>query len=143
MADELATASFSSADIYGGSSILGGTGFQFFALTWDLSAFNIATTIDENFIVRFTNGSSGLSYGISGNASTQPNALSGPGLVNMYTGSPTGIGAGSIFTSLGYALTVENGITDPIDPIAAVPLPAGLPLLLAGLGALGIVRRRA
>ena len=30
-----------------------------------------------------------------------------------------------------------------VSPIAVVPLPAGLPLMLAGLGALGLVRRRA
>ena len=31
---------------------------------------------------------------------------------------------------------------NPTDPTAPVPLPAGLPLLLAGLGALGIAKRR-
>ena len=30
----------------------------------------------------------------------------------------------------------------PIDPVAPVPLPAGFPLLLAGLGAFGFVARR-
>lgn len=37
-----------------------------------------------------------------------------------------------------------GSITPPstIDPISAVPLPAGLPLLAAGLGALGLLRRR-
>ncbi|MCU0909227.1 MAG: VPLPA-CTERM sorting domain-containing protein, partial [Rhodobacteraceae bacterium] len=41
-------------------------------------------------------------------------------------------------------VTPPGGPTDPVDPpdVSVVPLPAGLPLLLAGLGALAVLRRR-
>jgi hypothetical protein len=35
-----------------------------------------------------------------------------------------------------------GGPDDPVDPVPVVPLPAGLPLLLGGLAALAVVRRR-
>jgi hypothetical protein len=37
----------------------------------------------------------------------------------------------------------DGGPDDPVDPVPVVPLPAGLPLLLGGLAALAVVRRRA
>jgi hypothetical protein len=41
-------------------------------------------------------------------------------------------------------VTPPGGPTDPVDPpdVSVVPLPAGLPLLLAGLGAMAVLRRR-
>lgn len=36
-----------------------------------------------------------------------------------------------------------DGAIDPVDPPAPVPLPAGLPLLLAGLGGLAVFKRKA
>ena len=42
-----------------------------------------------------------------------------------------------VLGSLGFEVADE-----PVDPTTPVPLPAGLPLLLAGLGALGIAKRR-
>lgn len=42
----------------------------------------------------------------------------------------------------GLAALIPNGPTVPTDPISAVPLPAGLPMLLAGLGTFGFLRRR-
>ncbi len=41
-----------------------------------------------------------------------------------------------------FSITGEGGGTGPIDPPAPVPVPASLPLLLAGFGALGVMRRR-
>lgn len=35
-----------------------------------------------------------------------------------------------------------GGPEDPVDPVPVVPLPAGLPLMLGGLAALAVVRRR-
>ncbi|MCU0906662.1 MAG: VPLPA-CTERM sorting domain-containing protein [Rhodobacteraceae bacterium] len=35
-----------------------------------------------------------------------------------------------------------GGPDDPVDPVPVVPLPAGLPLLLGGLAALAVLRRR-
>jgi hypothetical protein len=35
-----------------------------------------------------------------------------------------------------------GGPDDPVDPVPVVPLPAGLPLMLGGLAALAVVRRR-
>jgi len=45
-------------------------------------------------------------------------------------------------TSVDWNPSATSFVTGPTDPVTTVPLPAGLPLLLAGLGALGIARRR-
>ncbi len=56
-----------------------------------------------------------------------------------------GFGAGSVvqlfITDAAANLTVTYDYTE-VPPIAPVPLPAGLPLLLVGLGALGLARKR-
>lgn len=89
--------------------------------------------------------------------------LNGPTATNLFTGTigsngflqillPTDapIGPGLYNVALGFFGTTVSGdftynytITSTIVETNPVPLPAGLPLLVAGLGALGLMRRRA
>lgn len=46
------------------------------------------------------------------------------------------------FASLGASGSASWQVDLAVAPISAVPLPAGLPLLLAGVGAFGLVRRK-
>lgn len=59
-------------------------------------------------------------------------------------GASTGSGAGNLTTL--FATSAAAAVTVVYDytaaPVASVPLPAGLPLLLTGLGALAVLRRR-
>lgn len=59
-------------------------------------------------------------------------------------GASTGSGAGNLITQ--FATNAAAAVTVVYEytaaPVAAVPLPAGLPLLLTGLGALAVLRRR-
>jgi hypothetical protein len=49
-----------------------------------------------------------------------------------------------LYLNPNFSVTGVSGdfITDDGDPVPVVPLPAGLPLLLAGLGAIGLAARR-
>lgn len=79
-------------------------------------------------------------------------AVQNEGFRWVSTGSPgyTGgrlwqIGAGDVLTpnNLGSDHNFETLVsTTPPDPLTPIPLPAALPLLLAGLGAFGVMRRR-
>lgn len=143
---ELASESFAEADVASGPQIVGNLQIPFVKFTWDLSGFGIEADVGERFGVRiFPDGDGAL--GVSTNSCTfasplcpQPEELD----LTLFTGSQTAIGTGTGSFSFGYALTVDDGT--PVDPdggsVSPVPVPAGLPLLLAGLGALGWVRRK-
>jgi len=52
------------------------------------------------------------------------------------------VGATSVLDATSLSNADLGGYSLTVGPMAAVPLPAGLPLLAAGLGAFGIMRRR-
>lgn len=107
--------------------------------TWDLSVFNISAEVGQRFGLRIAPESEGDLL-IHGNTCQNP----GPNCpfpveldLTLFNGTPDAIGSGSGSQAWGYALTVDDG-----TGVAPVPLPAGLPLLLAGLGAFGLIRSR-
>ncbi|MFV0243960.1 MAG: VPLPA-CTERM sorting domain-containing protein [Qingshengfaniella sp.] len=82
----------------------------------------------------------------AGNLDTNPDLFAGAiivsefGLASVYDQTELFFGAGDFTISGG-----DGGIgqPDPVDPTpSVVPVPASLPLLLAGFGALGLIRRR-
>jgi hypothetical protein len=63
--------------------------------------------------------------------------------VTLFSFSPlTATGISGATATLSVAYTYNPADTDPDDPVPVVPLPAGLPLMLGGLAALAVVRRR-
>lgn len=100
-------------------------------------------TFSEIFLyinTRFDVTSYGFSLAVGESSSFSPREA---GELGFYDPS------GTYTIVLGYAgdptVTVTrlaDPVTDPGPDLNAVPLPAGLPLMLAGLGVLGLVRRR-
>lgn len=66
---------------------------------------------------------------------TTANAPIGPGQYN--------VALGFFGTTVSHDFTYAYTITSTVVEASPVPLPAGLPLLVAGLGAFGLIRRRA
>lgn len=107
--------------------------------------------------VRF-DGQSYVIESFFGQSLSGTNIVSPNGTVNATYANGVGIGAtqpqGDLFSTLTLDFTalVGGGFlgqtnfqadVDTLTSVAAVPLPAGLPLLLAGLAGLGVIRRRA
>ena len=115
----------------------------FIEFTWDLSSYNIDAVVGQRFGLRlFPEGDSSIS--VAGNNCTGITAdCPIPPELDLvqFNGSQTSVGFGTSSIVWGYALTVDDGVVVD-DPVAPIPLPAGLPLLLAGLGTLTLLRRK-
>ncbi|MEM9583897.1 MAG: VPLPA-CTERM sorting domain-containing protein [Pseudomonadota bacterium] len=128
-------------DVAASSTVSSEFNFSFAELTVDLSGFDIDAMIGDTFsITKTVSGTGG--YQIIGTGQTSgTNYGTNPGFApftnrTFSTIGPGGIG--SVAFSNSYKVFVDDGATDPMSP---VPLPAGLPLMLAGLGAFGLLRR--
>lgn len=98
-------------------------------------------------------GTSGVTYngigGLDSDFSVLTSGLAGfigNGMISIGltgTGTSTASGAGNLITQFSTNAAAEATVTYTYTPpTSEVPLPAGLPLLLAGLGGLALVRRR-
>ncbi|MEJ6393430.1 VPLPA-CTERM sorting domain-containing protein [Gymnodinialimonas sp. 2305UL16-5] len=144
--DILATATFTTAEILMGRQVVSADfrNQTFYELVWDLSGFGITAAVAEEFYVR--HGTQSLeSISIAGNDTRRSGGV-GADTNALLFGSPQSLGAGTVRNSLAFSFFVNDGSSDPVDPvdpdIAPVPLPAGLPLLLVGLGGFALLRRR-
>lgn len=134
-----------------GSDIVWGTGGAFsteiFEFAFDLTGFDTATaqimggvSVDNEAVVKL-NGTAIFSLtGAIGSHFTQVNGYS-------YTTGAASFNAGANLltieaTDLGGIWGLSSNVTVTADELAPVPLPAGLPLLLAGLGGLALMRGR-
>lgn len=139
--DELARITLLGTDLLAGPEIAGGGGQTYVAATWDMSGLNILAEEDDVFGFRlFASGPSGQVMFNGSNCNNGANTLAcdadlglsrfvGTQTMRGNTGSPADVGT--------FALTVDDGQT-----VAPVPLPAGLPLMLLGLGTFALIRRR-
>jgi hypothetical protein len=128
---QLATLAFSNADQ---GTLVGGSRFK------DLSTTLLLTAGDYTVVSYGYNGSD--QNGNNGGNPAFPWSTNDGGGALSFTGGGR-FGGGSIGT------TVDGGTADryaagtfSFENVPTVPLPAGLPLLLAGLGGLGIASRR-
>lgn len=133
---------------------VGGNGMSAIAITANADVTYTAATGADRSIASFSSGMlfdldvdgmvalTGLAFGTTSSTIAFPEIAVGAGTEFLfYADFSARAGFDSLFASAVLSgLTFETEtITDPTTP---VPLPAGLPLMLAGLGALGIVKRR-
>jgi hypothetical protein len=141
VSDELARTTLSGMDLLAGPTITGGSGDDFVAATWDMSGLGISALAGEELGFRlFPNGLSGqVKYNATDCGSGGASLTCDPALsLTRFQGTQTNVGNTGSGTSVPtFALMVDDG-----QGPAAVPLPAGLPLMLLGLGSFAMMRRR-
>ncbi|WP_425041065.1 VPLPA-CTERM sorting domain-containing protein [Primorskyibacter sp. S187A] len=136
--------------------------FSDFGGTVGGTAFGLGTESDSGFIEITLGGSynqAGLQFGQDAAGTARISFFSGTTLLNSFENTTTGIGgifygwdagADLITRVLVEDLSPTNGRILEIDDLhtgnsavtAPVPLPAGLPLMLLGLGGLAVMRRK-
>jgi hypothetical protein len=112
-----------------------GTGIDHFSFRLTSGTFDFLGTVTRSF-----GGTSSVSLYDAG--ATAQIAFSSPEYLDVPIGNPGGTGAGQVdWSILTSSLQAGDQLSLSIAP-SAVPLPAALPLMLAGLGALQLVARR-
>lgn len=147
---QLETLSITEADVAASSTVTSELGFSFFEVVLDLSGFDVRVDAGETYSLSATVAGTGNYIQVGTGRTTRPGFTYGtnPGFapyVNRTFSTVAPGGTGSVGFSNSFAVFVDNdpdGGVDPVDP-SVVPLPAGLPLLLAGLGSFVVMRRRA
>lgn len=119
------------------SALLSGAG-EGSPTAWDLA--DLSLDADTRYAFFIHDSQSAIGYR---NQSGEPDAVvAANGDISIFTGLGRGQNssdpfAGGIFQGRAWEGTLNYGL----DDVAPVPLPAGLPLMLVGLGALGLLRR--
>lgn len=137
--DEIASTTISAASLLAAPQIIGGDGGTYVAATWDMLSLDIDAALDEQFAVRhFPSGPNGQ-IKANGNDCTLALSIacSSPEIAR-FQGTQTTLGTGSNRFGMAFEVFVDDQMVDP----PAVPLPAGLPLMIAGLGAFAVIRRK-
>lgn len=115
---------------------------DFSLVTVDFSAFGLMVDTDSEIGLKFELDSF-ATLDFAANRQDNPDPLPGDPNSTYFGydfGGPAGVitGSGGQNFDVAYSLTVLQ----KVDELPPVPLPAGFPLLLAGIGALGLLRRK-
>lgn len=149
---ELARKDFACTAAFALSLLVGGT-----ATAATLVATEVDTTdsLNENFTITFTDTNNNRLFDIgelesfSGFINQYPTLLGVPAIAGIsVAGELAGVlqpapGSWTFGSPSGQFASTPNFWTYEIKGLAAIPVPATLPLLLAGLGGLALLRRRA
>lgn len=129
----LATVEYTQSDFVGLDSRMIANGDTFLKRIWDLSSFDLDVTAGEDLAVRFTTNPA---IGLLVNDSRVDGAVPQPAEQNLALGSFVTTQQ-TANQSLIYQLTVAD------NAVAAVPVPAALPMMLTGIaGLFGFSMRR-
>jgi len=122
---------------------LGGTD-RFYAMNGYVRWTGAVTTDTFGVSLNTSGVATGDSFGFEQNIVwLDPNYVSGSAMNGTLTFANTNLGTLGFSVGQSFVATLPNDtITVNIGPMSAVPLPAGLPLLLVGLGAFGYLSGR-